>query len=90
MPQSFLDLLACWNRVGDRDISKVIWRMMPLCVTWCIWQERNARTFEDKECSVDWMRKNMISMLHLWALAHHCIDVSTIEEFLNICSLYIP
>jgi hypothetical protein len=39
---------------------------------------------------VDGMRKNMISMLHLWVLAHHRIEVSTMEEFLNMCSLYIP
>jgi hypothetical protein len=44
---------------------------------------------EDNECSVDGMRKNTISMIHLWALAHHPIDVPTIEEFLNMCSLYI-
>jgi hypothetical protein len=51
--------------------------------------EKNARTFEDKECSVDRMRKNMISMLHLWALAQNHINVPTIEEFLNMCSMYI-
>jgi hypothetical protein len=90
MPRSFLDVLACWNWMGGRDISKAIWRMVPLCVTWCIWRERNARTFGDKECSVDGMRKNMISMLHSWALVHYRSEVSTIEEFLNICSLYIP
>jgi hypothetical protein len=45
---------------------------------------------EDNECSVDGMRKNTISMIHLWVLAHHPIDVPTIEEFLNMCSLYIP
>jgi hypothetical protein len=89
MPRSFHDLLACWNGVGGRDISKIIWRMVPLCVTWCIWRERNARTFEDKECSMDGMRKNMISMLHLWVLAHQRIEVSSLEEFLNRCSLYI-
>ena len=49
MPRSFLDFLAYWNRVGGRDISKVIWKMVTSCVTWCIWQERNAQTFEDKE-----------------------------------------
>jgi hypothetical protein len=38
---------------------------------------------------VDGVRKNMISMLYVWALAHHHIDVLTIEEFLNMCSLYI-
>jgi hypothetical protein len=38
---------------------------------------------------VDGMRKNMISMLHSWALAHQRIEVLTLEEFLNMCSLYI-
>ena len=42
MPRSFLDFLACWNQVGGRDISKVIWRMVPLCIIWCIWWETNA------------------------------------------------
>jgi exonuclease III len=53
MPQKVLDLFACWNHVGGRDLAKAIWRMVPLCVIWCIWRERNARLFEDKECSVD-------------------------------------
>jgi hypothetical protein len=76
--------------VGSRDLSKVIWWTVPLCVIWCIWWERNARTFEDNECLVDEMRKHMITTLHMWVLVHHRIIVPTIEEFLNICSLYIP
>jgi hypothetical protein len=35
------------------------------------------------------VRKTMISMLHLWAMAYHHNELLTIEEFLNICSLYI-
>jgi hypothetical protein len=89
MPQKVLDLFACWNQVGRRDLSRVIWRMAPLCVIWCIWRERNSRIFEDKECSVDGVRKTMISMLHLWAMAHFRIEIPTLEEFLNMCSLYI-
>ena len=89
MPQRVLDLLACWNQMGGRDISRVIWRMVPLCVIWCIWRERNARTFEDKECLVDGVKKTMISTLHLWVMAYHHNELPTIEEFLNMCSLYI-
>jgi hypothetical protein len=89
MPQKVLDLFACWNQVGGRDLVKVIWRMAPLCVIWCIWRERNAQLFEDKECSVDGVRKNMICMLHLWAMVHYRAKMPTIEEFLNMCSLYI-
>jgi len=28
------------------------WRLAPLCVMWCIWRERNARSFEDVEMLV--------------------------------------
>jgi hypothetical protein len=72
-----------------RDLAKAIWRMALLCVIWCIWRERNARLFEDKECSVDGLRKNMISMLHMWAMAHYREEFPTLEDFLNMCPLYI-
>jgi hypothetical protein len=89
MPQKVLDLFACWNHVGGRDLAKAIWRMVPLCVIWCIWRERNARLFEDKECSVDEVRKNMISILHMWTMAHYREELPTLDDFLNICPLYI-
>jgi hypothetical protein len=89
MPEKVIDLFACWNQVGGRDLSRDIWRMAPLCVIWCIWRERNARTFEDKECSVVGVRKNMITMLHMWAMAHYRNEIPTIEDFLLKCPLYM-
>jgi hypothetical protein len=88
MLRKVLELFACWDHVGGRDLAKAIWRMAPLCVIWCIWWERNVRLFEDKECSVDGVRKNMISMLHMWAMAHYH-EFPTLEDFLNMCPLYI-
>jgi hypothetical protein len=35
------------------------------------------------------VRKNMISMLYLCALADYCDEILTLEDFLNICPLYI-
>ncbi len=26
-----------------------VWRLAPLHLMWCIWRERNARSFEDRE-----------------------------------------
>ena len=78
MPQKVIDLFACWSQV-----------VTPLCVIWCIWRERNARIFEDKECSMDGVRKNMIAMLHVWTMAHYHNEIPTIEEFLHMCPLYI-
>jgi hypothetical protein len=31
----------------------------------------------------------MISMLHLWAMAHYGDEIPTIEDFLHMCPLYI-
>ena len=30
-----------------------VWKMIPLCLVWCIWVERNGRCFEVKERLVD-------------------------------------
>uniref|UniRef100_A0A2N9GJ71 Reverse transcriptase zinc-binding domain-containing protein n=1 Tax=Fagus sylvatica TaxID=28930 RepID=A0A2N9GJ71_FAGSY len=47
-----LHLWAGWEiRFGDQQ-NMVVWRMIPHCVMWCIWKERNARHFEDCEQSV--------------------------------------
>ena len=46
IPRSIPDLLfGGWNWVGKH--SSQIWNLVPLCILWCIWKERNRRTFED-------------------------------------------
>jgi hypothetical protein len=36
------DLYASWW-TGGRSRSAVVWKMVPLCIMWCIWRERNDR-----------------------------------------------
>jgi len=26
-----------------------VWKMVPCCLLWCLWRERNDRQFKDKE-----------------------------------------
>jgi len=28
-------------------LVKEVWRLVPLCLRWCLWREKNARHFED-------------------------------------------
>uniref|UniRef100_A0A2N9GHH3 Uncharacterized protein n=1 Tax=Fagus sylvatica TaxID=28930 RepID=A0A2N9GHH3_FAGSY len=46
MPSSVLELLACWQGRFGRHCSSEIWNAIPHCLMWCLWSERNARTFE--------------------------------------------
>ena len=29
--------------------SAIVWKIVPLCLLWCLWQEKNDRSFEDSE-----------------------------------------
>ena len=43
---TIVDLLSSWwNGLGHH--SSDIWNMVPICLIWTIWKERNQRTFED-------------------------------------------
>ena len=52
LPRSVADtLFGLWNWPGKHSSS--IWNLAPLCLMWCLWRERNWRTFEDMESSGD-------------------------------------
>ena len=46
MPCFVKELYASWW-TGGRTRSAAVWKMVPLCIIWCIWGERNDRCFED-------------------------------------------
>ena len=52
VPRRVIDLFECWQGRLGRHQNFVIWRAIPHCLMWCLWRERNARTFEGCEQSV--------------------------------------
>ena len=46
LPRSVKELMASWWLSG-RTRSVVVWKMVPHCIMWYIWSERNNRCFED-------------------------------------------
>jgi hypothetical protein len=61
MPRMVLELLT-----SGYGPAKEVWRLVPLCLMWCIWRERNARHFEDVEISMVELRKRLLNMLYIW------------------------
>ena len=52
LPRLVVDtLFGWWNWFGKHFSS--IWNLVPLCLMWCIWTERNRWTFEDMDKSDD-------------------------------------
>ena len=40
-PTSVRNLLLEWKVKGLGKKRKAVWRLAPICLFWCIWQERN-------------------------------------------------
>jgi len=68
MPRRVLDLFACWWTSG-RPRSAAIWKMVPTCILWCVWNEKNNRCFKDLERSLDDILTSFLHALYLWTVA---------------------
>uniref|UniRef100_A0A7N2MMT0 Reverse transcriptase zinc-binding domain-containing protein n=1 Tax=Quercus lobata TaxID=97700 RepID=A0A7N2MMT0_QUELO len=44
LPRSVADTLFGWWNWPGRHLSS-IWNLAPLCLMWCLWRERNRRTW---------------------------------------------
>lgn len=84
MPKAVVDLLACWTNFQMHTCSEVAaaWKMMPLCIMWCIWLERNERCFNDRERNIDAFWKFFISTLLSWFSAI-VLRGGAVNEFLS-------
>jgi hypothetical protein len=68
MPRRVVDLLGCWWSSG-RPRSAAVWKMVPTCIFWCLWKERNDRNFEDREKSLEDILSFFYETLFLWTAA---------------------
>jgi hypothetical protein len=44
--------------------------MVPICFFWCLWRERNNRSFEDLEGSLEDLLSSCFHILYLWTVPH--------------------
>ena len=85
MPGKVLHLWADWEiRFGDQR-NMVVWRMIPHCVMWCIWRERNARHFEDCERSVVDLKLPFFQTLYAWVNSLGVLSINSIMELIDHC-----
>jgi hypothetical protein len=84
MPKTVTELLHCW--FGSVGCHSVIWKAIPHCIMWCLWQERNARTFEDCELSVVELKLHLYSSLLDWMSATGLFRFSNVLDLIDSCS----
>ena len=81
IPRSIPDqLFGWWNWLGKH--SSQIWNLVPLCILWCIWKERNRRTFKDLDSSNDQMLASFSGTLFDWSRAWRLTSSDSLPSFL--------
>ena len=82
LPRSVADtLFGRWNWPGKHVSS--IWNIAPLCLMWCLWRERNMRTFEDMESSDDQLLASFSGSLFDWFRAWGLTSSDSLPLFLS-------
>jgi hypothetical protein len=85
MPRGVVDLLFCWNgSLGSCEAGK-IWKMIPHCLMWCLWCERNSRTFNGEETSIPALKFRFLKTLFEWLKASDLISSKSMSEMLMLC-----
>jgi hypothetical protein len=69
MPRRVIDLLACWWSSG-RSRSAIVWKMTLIFIFWCLWWERNNRSFEDLERTLEETLSLFYHTLYCWTSAY--------------------
>ena len=77
--------LACWqSRLGCHRNGH-IWLIVPHCLMWCLWRERNSRYFEDNELSIPDLKLFFFKTLLDWLATLRNQSFSSFLDFLDSC-----
>ena len=83
---SIADLFFCWYHWLGKHNSD-IWNLVPGCLMWNIWTERNRCSFEDTGKSLDQLFELCRRTLFDWSRCWGLLDCSTIMDFLLSLSI---
>ena len=69
MPGSVAGLLSSWHQWLGKHNSE-IWNLVPGCLMWIMWLERNRRSFEDKGKTLEELKilcqRSLMEWSHCW------------------------
>ena len=88
-PRRVMDLLFEWRNWFGKHDSRV-WNLVPLCLMWTLWTERNSRTFEDTAITMDHLKGALVNSLFDWARVWGLMSTTLVTVFVvSLCSHYV-
>ena len=87
MPHNVLELFKAWQGKFARHRHIDVWILVPHCLIWCIWRERNARSFESCERSLLEIKSFFLHTLFKWSVVFSHFSCSSFP-FLTVVLLF--
>ena len=82
LPERIMELLfGWWNWFAKTSLG--VWNLVPSCLMWTIWQERNSRTFKNIESFVGKIMESCFGSLFDWSRVWGLTLSSSIGDFLE-------
>ena len=85
MPGSVVSLVSCWSN-GLGNHASDVWNMVPGCLMWVVWLERNRRSFKALERMLDQLQALSQNTLFEWAKCWGYSNCSFALEFFSTLS----
>ena len=89
MSKTVVELLACWQGNFGHHRNGVIWMVVPHCLMWCIWQERNNQCFENSERTIAGLKLFFFKTLSDWMSIRESHPISSVYDLMDACNLCI-
>ena len=70
----------------SKTIINHIWMIIPHCLMWCIWRERNSRSFEDTENSMPDLKLFFFRTLLDWLSSMRNSSLFSVVDLLDLCN----
>ena len=69
--------------------QKKVWRVIPLCMFWSLWKERNRRAFKTKEIIYQSPKSIFLCNLLLWVRMYIDEGSQTMIDFIDWLGLHV-
>lgn len=83
VPQNFKEAFESWSLWKVDSSIRKIWKMIPVAISWTIWNERNRRCFDGISTDVRSLKALCLVYLFSWA---YLAPVDSPDRYLNFVS----
>ena len=82
-----INMFAAWHGALGRYRNIAFWKVVPHCIMWSFWRERNARNFKGYEQTILDLKSFFFCTLLDWSVAFNsrpCFSILDMFEYSNL------